>query len=112
MYISILNYNNGTVSIIEDSDNLLEHASTEQVETVLELFGYRASEISFMTTRENPYEAQSHYVTISEMLGVLKDEAIEECERRLNLMNEYEHITLDLGKRRGLKKNSGHVKRK
>ena len=110
MYISILNYHNGTVSIIEDTDNLLEHASTEQVETVLELFGYRASEISFMITRENPYEAQSHFVTISEMLGVLKDEAIEECERRLNLMNEYNYVTLALGKRQGFKPKSGHVK--
>lgn len=111
MYISILNNNNGTVSIIEDTDNLLEHASTEQVETVLELFGYRASEISFMTTQDNPYEAQSHFVTISEMLGVLKDEVIEECERRLNLMNEYEHITLGLDKRRGFKPKSGQVKK-
>ena len=111
MYISILNYNNGTVSIIVDTENLLEHASTEQVETVLELFGYRASEISFMTTRDNPYEAQSYFVTISEMLGVLKDEAIEECERRLNLMNEYEHITLGLGKRRDFKPKSGQVKK-
>ena len=110
MYISILNYNNGTVSIIEDADNLLEHASSEQVETVLELFGYRASEISFMKTRENPYEAQSHFVTISDMLGVLKDEAIEECERRLNLMNEYEHISLGLDQRRGGKQHGGKVK--
>ncbi|WP_440430792.1 hypothetical protein [Prevotella sp.] len=45
MYISILDYSNGTVSIIYDEENVTENMQNEDVYTLLETLGFRESEI-------------------------------------------------------------------
>lgn len=64
MYISILDYSNGTVSIIYDEENVTENMQNEDVYTLLETLRFRESEIYFMISKENPYEPVDEYATI------------------------------------------------
>lgn len=56
MYISILDNSRGTNSIIHDTEDVTENMQNEDVYALLETLGFRKSEISFMVSKENPYE--------------------------------------------------------
>lgn len=88
MYISILDYSNGTVSIIYDTENVTENMQNEDVYTLLETLGFRESEIYFMIPKENPYEPVHEYVTLRELCEDVDEERIEELSHYLNLSAE------------------------
>ena len=88
MYISILDYSNGTVSIIYDTENVTENMQNEDVYTLLETLGFRESEIYFMISKENPYEPVHEYVTLRELCENVDEERIEELSHYLNLSAE------------------------
>lgn len=88
MYISILDYSNGTVSIIYDTENVTENMQNEDVYTLLETLGFRESEIYFMISKENPYEPVHEYVTLRELCEDVDEERIEELSHYLNLSAE------------------------
>ena len=88
MYISILDYSNGTVSIIYDEENVTENMQNEDVYTLLETLGFRESEIYFMITKENPYEPVDEYVTLRELCEDVDEDIIEELSHYLNLSAE------------------------
>ena len=67
MYISILDYSNGKVSIIYDTEDVTENMQNEYVYALLDTLGFRESEIYFMITKENPYEPVFEYVTLREL---------------------------------------------
>lgn len=88
MYISILDYSNGTVSIIYDTENVTENMQNEDVYTLLETLGFRESEIYFLISKENPYEPVHEYVTLRELCEDVDEERIEELSHYLNLSAE------------------------
>lgn len=88
MYISILDYSNGTVSIIYDTENVTENMQNEDVYTLLETLGFRESEIYFMISKENPYEPVHEEVTLRELCEDVDEERIEELSHYLNLSAE------------------------
>lgn len=88
MYISILDYSNGTVSIIYDEENVTENMQNEDVYTLLETLGFRESEIYFMISKENPYEPVDEYVTLRERCEDVDEDRIEELSHYLNLSAE------------------------
>lgn len=88
MYISNLDYSNGTVSIIYDTENVTENMQNEDVYTLLETLGFRESEIYFMISKENPYEPVHEYVTLRELCEDVDEERIEELSHYLNLSAE------------------------
>lgn len=74
MYISILDYSHGTVSIIHDTENVTENMLNEDVSALLETLGFRKSEISFMVSKENPFEPVDEYVTLRELCENMEDD--------------------------------------
>lgn len=70
MYISILDYSNGTVSIIDDADNETKNRSTEEVYAMLHELGYRDTQIHFMITDEDPLMPCADYPTLDELRHV------------------------------------------
>lgn len=88
MYISILDYSNGTVSIIYDEENVTENMQNEDVYTLLETLVFRESEIYFMISKENSYEPVDEYVTLRELCEDVEEERIEELAHYLNLSAE------------------------
>ena len=88
MYISILDYSKGTVSIIYDEENVTENMQNEAVYALLETFGFREPEIYFMITKENPYEPVHEYVTLRELCEDVDEDIIEELSHYLNLSAE------------------------
>lgn len=67
MYISILDYSNGTVSIIYDADNETKDRDTEEVYAMLHELGYRDTQIHFMITNEDPLVPCADYPTLDEL---------------------------------------------
>lgn len=67
MYISILDYSNGTVSIIDDADNETKDRDTEEVYALLHELGYRDTQIHFMITNEDPLTPCADYPTLDEL---------------------------------------------
>lgn len=67
MYISILDNSRGTNSIIHDTEDVTENMQNEDVYALLETLGFRKSEISFMVSKENPYDPFDEYVTLREL---------------------------------------------
>lgn len=88
MYISILDYSQGTVSIIHDTENVTENMQNEDVYTLLETLGFRESEIYFMIFKENLYEPVDEYVTLRELCEDVDEDRIEELSHYLNLSAE------------------------
>ncbi len=88
MYISILDYSQGTVSIIHDTENVTENMQNEDVYTLLETLGFRESEIYFMISKENHYEPVDEYVTLRELCEDVDEDRIEELSHYLNLSAE------------------------
>ena len=88
MYISILDYSNGTVSIINDTEGVTENMKNEDVYALLETLGFRESEIYFMISKENPYEPVYEYVTLRELCEDVDEDKIEELSHYLNLSAE------------------------
>lgn len=88
MYISILDYSNGMVSIIYDEENVTENMQNEDVYTLLETLGFRESEIDFMISKENPYEPVDEYVALRELCEDVDEDRIEELSHYLNLSAE------------------------
>ncbi len=67
MYISILDYSNGTVSIIDDADNETKDRSTEEIYALPHELGYREQQIHFMITDEDPLTPCADYPTLDEL---------------------------------------------
>ena len=88
MYISILDYSNGTVSIINDTEGVTENMKNEDVYALLETLGFRESEIYFMISKENTYEPVYEYVTLRELCEDVDEDRIEELSHYLNLSAE------------------------
>ena len=88
MYISILDYSNGTVSIINDTEDVTENMQNEYVYALLDTLGFRESEIYFMITKENHYEPVFEYVTLRELCEDVDEDQIEELSHYLNLSAE------------------------
>ena len=88
MYISILDYSNGTVSIINDTEDVTENMQNADVYALLETFGFRESEIYFMITKKNPYEPVFEYVTLRELCEDVDEDEIEELSHYLNISAE------------------------
>ena len=88
MYISILDYSNGKVSIINDTEDVTENMQNEYVYALLDTLGFRESEIYFMITKENPYEPVFEYVTLRELCEDVDEDEIEELSHYLNISAE------------------------
>ena len=88
MYISILDYSNGKVSIIYDTEDVTENMHNEDIYALLETLGFRESEIDFMISKENPYEPVDEYVTLRELCEDADEDQIEELSHYLNLSAE------------------------
>ena len=88
MYISILDYSNGKVSIIYDTEDVTENMKNEDVYALLDTLGFRESEIYFMITKENPYEPVFEYVTLRELCEDADEDQIDELSHYLNLSAE------------------------
>ena len=88
MYISILDYSNGTVSIINDTEDVTENMQNEDVYALLETLEFRESEIYFMITKEKPYDPEDEYVTLRELCEDVDEDKIEELSHYLNLSAE------------------------
>ena len=88
MYISILDYSNGKVSIIYDTEDVTENMHNEDIYALLETLGFRESEIDFMISKENPYEPVFEYVTLRELCEDVDEDQIEELSHYLNLSAE------------------------
>ena len=88
MYISILDYSNGKVSIIYDTEDVTENMHNEDIYALLETLGFRESEIDFMISKENPYEPVFEYVTLRELCEDVDEDKIEELSHYLNLSAE------------------------
>lgn len=77
MYISILDNSRGTNSIIHDTENVTENMQNEDVSALLETLGFRESEISFMVSKENPFEPVDEYVTLRELCENVEEDLTE-----------------------------------
>lgn len=88
MYISILDYSRGTVSIIDDTENVTENMQNEDVYTLLDTLGFHKSNIYFMISKENPYEPVGEYVTLQKLCEDINEDRIEELSHNLNLSTE------------------------
>lgn len=88
MYISILDYRRGTVSIIYDEENVTENMQNEDVCALLNILGFRESAICFLISKENPYEPLSYYVTLRDICDVVNEYRIGELSHQLKLSAE------------------------
>ncbi len=69
MYISILDYSRGTVSIINDTENVTKGIQNEDIYEMLDALGFKERETNFMITEEDPFTQQNEYVTLCELQG-------------------------------------------
>lgn len=67
MYISILDYSRGTVSIINDTEDVTKDMQNENIYEMLDVLGFKERETNFMITEENPFTQQSKYVTLFDL---------------------------------------------
>lgn len=74
MYITVMDFSTSSVSKIAWD---VESASSEEVEIVLEAIGYRLSDISYMTTIEEP-----EFALAVELSDILPDINIEKLIHR------------------------------
>lgn len=88
MYISILNYSNGTLVIINDTENVTKDMNDDVMDDVLYALGYKDSEISWMKTEEDPLEATSDYVTLNELCDEADEDVIAAINRQINVSAE------------------------
>lgn len=75
MYISILDYSRGTVSIINDTEDVTKDMQNENIYEMLDVLGFKERETNFMITEEDPFTQQSEYVTLCELQGKETDNA-------------------------------------
>lgn len=88
MYISILDYSRGTVSIIHDTENVTENMQYEDVCALINTLRFRKSAIVFLISKENPYEPLNEYVTLRDLCDVVDEDRIGELSHYLNLSAE------------------------
>lgn len=95
MYISILDYSSGTVTIINDEDNATKNLQNDDIEAILYALGFKDSQISYMVTEDDPMEDAYGYVTLNELAEDADEDIIEWINRQINVSAECDETDED-----------------